>query len=212
MAKPKLAHGDVFALPLPGGEYLFGRVMLDVRKCVRQGLLPKDSPLLGLSPVLVEMHCGVSATTDFQKSELLIPGAFVQPQEIGKTWPIVANVPVDPREVRFPESLVGFMHDRGQCAFECGEMRIPLPLSHDDYERIAIRKTLHSSFLWPFTCLRQLGRGSEVPTEYVMASLHHSDLRVSPERARVYRYLPFKASDPYFEQQAMMGLDVSRLY
>lgn len=212
MPKSKLEHGNVFAVPLPGGGFLFGRVMLDVRRCVRRGLLPVDSPLSGLSPVLIEMYRGVSATTDYQPSELLIPGAFVQSQEIGKSWPLVANVPVNPREVQFPESLIGFMHERGQCAFECGEMSIPLPLSLEECHRIDVHKTLHSSLLWPYTCLRQLGRDSEVPKEYVMASLHHSDLRFSSQRARMYRYLAIKASESYFEQQVKMGHDISRLY
>jgi hypothetical protein len=146
-------------------------------------------------------------------SSRLISGAFVEASEVGSTWPIVGHSPIDPKIVDFPETLVGLMHDTGCAAFECGEIRIPLPLTYSDYQdRIAVVTRVHSAFLWPYICLRVLGREAEVPVGYKMATLAGSDLRLSPFRKEVYQYLPFSMEESYYAKQRQMGLNLERLY
>jgi hypothetical protein len=211
MGKPK--HGDIFAVPLPDGTYLCGRVMLDIASCRKRRLVPSGCPLAFLAGAfLIEMYRQVQPRPEYTPSAVLVPGAFVDPDEVGGDWPIIAHQAVDPRAVEFPESLIGRMTPIGQVAFECGEMRIPLPLKHAELDRVGEYSTFHSILLWPYTCLRMLGREGEVPLDYKMATLSGSDLRFSAHRNRIYKHLPFKKELSYFEKQAQLGLHLERLY
>jgi hypothetical protein len=207
-------HGKLFAVPLPDGTFLCGRVMLDIYGCVKRRLFPQDSPLSGLGKAyLIEMYSAVVPKPVYSPSPILIAGAFVESQEVGKSWPIIGDSPIDPRRVEFPEGLLIYMHTHGQVAFQCGEIHLPVPLSDDDLEgRIAERICRHSAYLWPYTCLRTLGRESEVPVDYKMASLSGGDLRLSPFREEVYQNLPFSMEESYFQKQSKMGLHLERLY
>lgn len=209
-----LAHGALFAVPLPNGTFLCGRVLLDIYGCLQRRLFPAGSPLSGLGKAyLIEMYSAVVSVPEYMPSPILISGAFVESQEVGTTWPIIGLKPVDPKTVEFPEGLLIFMHTHGQVAFQCGEIHLPVPLSdYDLEERIVERTRRHSAFLWPYTCLRTMGRELEVPVDYKMASLSGGDLRLSPFREEVYRYLPFGMKESYFQKQATLGLHFERLY
>ncbi len=209
----KLANGTLFGVPLPDGTFLCGRVMLDVYGCLKRRLFPHDSPLPGLGKAyLVEMYSAILQKAEYVASEVLIPGGFVESDEVGDSWPIIGSRPVDPHDVSFPEALIGFMNPIGEVAFRCGEIQIPLPLSHHDLDRIGVSSTRHSAFLWPYTCLRVMGRGDEVPKGYEGATLVGSDLRYSPFREEVYEKLPFPMDQPYFAKQSQLGLQFERLY
>jgi hypothetical protein len=211
MGQPK--HGDIFAVPLPDGSYLCGRVMLDIAACVKRRLFPSGCPLAFLKGAfLIEMYRQVQPRPVFVPSPVLVPGAFVDSDDVGGDWPIVAHLAVDPRAVEFPEALIGRMTPIGQVAFECGEMRLPLPLKHAELDRVGEYTCTHSILLWPYTCLRLLGREAEVPVDYKMATLAGGDLRFSAHRDRIYKYLPFRKELPYFEKQAQLGLHLERLY
>ncbi|MEX0701607.1 MAG: immunity 26/phosphotriesterase HocA family protein [Planctomycetales bacterium] len=212
--KKKIAKGDVFAVPLPDGTYLCGRVMLDIYAATRRRLFPADSPLPGLGKsLLVEMYDEPATTPEYTASAVLIPGAFVDDGVIGIEWPVVDHVPINPKGVSFPEAIVGFMHSSGQMAFECGEIRLPLPIYLSEQRRIGVYMTVHNTFLWPFYCLYQLGRDSEVPEAYRgKCHLCDSDLRFSEHRATIYRHLPLDPNDSYYEQQKQLGLKSERLY
>ena len=211
---PTLANGIIFAVPLPDGTFLCGRVMLDLYGCVKRRLFSNESPLVGLGRTyLVEMYSTVSSSPKSTTSPLMISGAYVESSEVGTTWPIIGSAPIDPNTVEFPETLIGVMHDTGCAAFECGEIRIPIPISYHDYQdRIAVVTTVHSAFLWPYTCLRLLGREPEVPSNYQMATLKGSDLRSSSFRKEIYNDLPFPMSESYHTKQRRMGLNLDRLY
>jgi hypothetical protein len=213
MDKPK--HGDIFAVPLPDRTYLCGRVTLDISACLTRRLVPAGSPLTGMlgGAFLIEMYRQVLPGLEYIPSPLLVPGAFVDcSDEVGSSWPIVAHQDVDPQKVEFPEALIGYRTSVGQVAFDCGEMRIGLPFKHAELDRVGEFTRLHSAFLWPYTCLRLLGRESEVPTDYKMATLAGSDLRFSPHRDRIYQHLPFRKELSYFEKQAQLGLHIEHLY
>lgn len=209
----KTAHGTIFAVPLPDGTFLSGRVMLDIYACLKRRLLPADSPLPGLGKAyLIEMYSAISGRAEYTPSDILIRGAFLESDDVGDTWPIIGHKPVDPHEVEFPESIIGHMHALGGCDFQCGEISIPLPLDHATTDKVGEFKCRHSAFLWPFTCLRVLGRESEVPQDYKMASLDGADLRRSKHRGTIYEYLPFRMDTCYFEKQKAMGLNFERFY
>jgi len=213
MKMKKLPHGTVFAVPLPDETYICGRVLLDIYGCLRRRLFPHDSPLPAYGKAyLVEMYSTVLERPEHVPSPVLIEGAFVESKEVGNAWPIVGEEPVDPRKVEFPESLIGFRHELGDVAFDCGEIRIPLPVTREVLARANAEGSRHSSFLWAHTCLQTMGRASEVPSEYKAATLGGTDLRISPHRAEIYKHLPFRMEQSYFEKQAMLGLNFERLY
>src|SRR5262245_40752161 len=125
-----LVHGTLFAVPLPNGTFLCGRVLLDIYACLQRRLFPAGSPLSGLGKAfLIEMYSAVVPASEYIPSEILIRGAFVESQEVGRTWPIIGTKPVDPKAVEFPEGLLISMHTHGQVAFQCGEIHLPIPLS-----------------------------------------------------------------------------------
>jgi hypothetical protein len=213
MSKPR--HGDIFAVPLPDGTYVCGRVMLDIYACMKRRLLPAGSRLAGLlcDSFLVEMYRQVAPRPEYVPSPVLVPGAFVNcSDEVGSVWPVVARQAVDPRTVEFPESLIAHITAVGQVAFQCGEIDISLPFRYAELKVIEEYTRIHSTGLWPYTCLRLLGRDREVPTNYKMATLSGGDLRLSAHRDRIYKHLPFPKELSYFEKQAQLGLHLERLY
>lgn len=209
----KLAHGTLFAVPLPDGTYLPGRVILDIYGCFKRRLFSEDSPLPGLGKgFLVEMYSKATNAAEFCNSRILIPGAFVETDNLAVSWPVVGHLAVNPRTVEFPESLVCYMHQNGEVAFECGEIRIPLPLELDDLDRIGVLMGRHSAYYWPYICLKEMGREAEFPDECNKDSLAENDLRFSAARKKVYKHLPFKMKQSYYEKQKQMGLNLERLY
>lgn len=214
MSKKQINHGDVFAVPLPDNTYLFGRVMLDIHTITKKKLFPVDSPLPGLGKaLLVEMYQRVFTSTDYKSSDILIPGAFVEPDEVGNEWPIITNVPIDYRDVQFPETMIVNMHAAGEVAYMCGEIRLLLPFSSRELDAMNVFSSRHSAFLWPYLCLHELGRVSEIPDEYrPTCHLNDSDLRYTKHRTKIYKHLPLSPNDSYYVQQKQMGLNLERLY
>lgn len=187
--------------------------MLDIYGCMKRRLFTAGTPLPGLGKaVLIEMYSAVSPVPKYAPSPLLIPGAFIERQEIGRLWPVIGHNAVDPSVVEFPEALIGYHHPEGQVAFHCGEIHLPIQMSHYDLDSIAVFTCIHSALLWPYTCLRTMGREKEVPEGYKTATLADNDLRFSPFREAVYQYLPFSMEEPYFQKQSKMGLHLERLY
>jgi len=206
-------HGTLFAVPLPDGTFVCGRVMLDIHACLKRRLFPADSPLPSLGQsLLVEMYSSISQTPKYSPSPKLISGAYVEPDELGESWHIIGHSPVNPREVEFPETIIGYVHPTGDGEFQCGEIQVSLPLDGDIARRVGQFKTRHSASLWHFTCLRAMGRECEVPKGYEGATMDGTDLRRSPHRAEVYQHLPFPMEMSYYDKQKLMGFDLDRLY
>lgn len=210
----RFVQGDIFAVPLPDGTYLFGRVMLDIYAALKKRLFPADSSLAGMGKaLLIEMYQEVAKTLDYQPSPLLIPGAILEPDEVGVTWPVVSNVPVDVHDVQFPEAMVGNRHPSGDVPFLCGKIRLPLPFTERDLDSMRVLQTVHSEFLWPYVCLHELGREGEIPDDCRPTSnLFGADLRVTQFRSEVYQHLPIRPSDSYYVPQKQLGLELERFY
>ncbi len=213
MDNKSIQNGDVFAVPLPDSTFLFGRVMLNIHATTKKRLFPAGSPLPSLGKaLLVEMYEQPLPSPNYKPSGILVPGAFVEADEVGGTWPIISNVAIDVHDVRFPETMIGHMHDAGEVDFECGEIDIPIPITLREMESMRVLSTRHSAFLWPYICLNAMGRGMEIPGEYTPSChLRDSDLRFSSHRALIYSYLPLNPNDSYYQQQQQLGLRLERL-
>jgi hypothetical protein len=211
--KRKLLHGIIFAVPMPTvGGFISGRVMLDVAGNIKRRMFASDSPLAGLvaGTVLAEMYSKpLTRPEEYTPSPVLIPGAFVLPKEIGKRWPIIGDIPVDPRTVEFPETVIG-RYKEG-VVYECGEMRIPTPLSEKDDDEINARAGFGFADTIAMKCEIALGL---VPRQNSNKGLwlEWSDLRFSKHRARVYEHLPFSMEMSYYEKQKILGHNLERLY
>lgn len=207
------AHGTLFSVPLPDGTYLCGRIVLDIYACFKRRLFQADSPLPMLGKAfLVEMYSGIAQKPEYIPSSKLIRGAFVDSEALGESWSVIGNLPINPREVEFPESLMGHMHSHGGCDFQNGEISIPLPLPYSTTDQVGEVKRRNSSYLWYCTCLRAMGRGAEVPQGYEGATLAGSDLRNSLHRSSIYRHLPFPMEMSHYDKQKQMGFDLERFY
>jgi hypothetical protein len=211
--KKKLLNGVVFANPLPNGQYLCGRVMLDIQGNVKRRLFPSDSALgLFFGTVLVEMYSIPTARPEYVPSPVLIPGELVFAKFIGRDWPIVGEIPVDLRTVEFPEGVSGFEHPKGEADFTCGEIAVPLPLSDRDCDEINARPSVGLGNTIGLRCAIALGLMPERPGFKRGSPISSQDLRFSKYRPRVYEHLPFPMEISYYDKQKMMGLNLERLY
>jgi Immunity protein 26/Double zinc ribbon len=213
---PKFKTGDLFAIKISEGEYVNGRVLLDVkRQCIKPRLVKPDSALGFFNgAILVETYRETFAEPTARLSEVLIPGTFVDTYalESGK-WQVLGNVGVEPTRVEFPEALVGSGY-RSQ--FLRGEVSLPLSLSGEDRDEINVLGTINPSGMLGDTCLYYLGRKDEITKRWVngveTASLAHSDLRFSKYRSEVYRLLGEDEGQSYFEMAMRHGYDIRRFY
>jgi hypothetical protein len=209
---PDASAGDLFALPLPGGEYVTGRVMLDVK---RQGIVPRrireGSPLgFAGDSLLLEIYDNVARDPSPGRSALLVPGIWVY--SLGR-WPIVGHLEIDPTTVSFPQALL----ESGLVAhLVWGDLLLPIPgMSLDEYQSIAVRHSMMPPRGLPEIVLQLLGRGAEVregvlsPTERTLAD---SDLRFSPHQRRVFELLNEPPEEPYYSFALRHGSDTRRFY
>ncbi len=210
----QIRHGDVFAVPLPGGRFIFGRVTLNFARVYKQRLLAEGSHLgMFRRELLVQMYQHISRTPEYVPSPVLIPGAYVWPDEVGKAWPVVAHGHVDCRTVEFPECLYSHPYKEDEATFINGEIFLDLPISKHEYGGVEVRAGIFPPVTWGYNCLHMLGRDEEVPEQWRPGlGLEGDDLRYSPYRDRIYQYLPFDKDLPYWEKQLELGCRLERFY
>jgi hypothetical protein len=208
--------GDVFALPLTPGEFLAGRVLLDVkRQCIRPRRVRQDSTLGFFNgSLLVEVYRTSSPAPRYVDGDVLVPGVFIDPAALdGGTWPVVGHRDVEPRRVEFPQALKGVgVHIH----VVWGELSIPTRLSDPDHRRIGVYPTIEPSAILHEICLYHLGRGDEIHypglTSVELRSLARSDLRFSPSRQEVQRAVDVDIDGSYFETARRQAYDLQRFY
>jgi len=208
--------GDIFSFPLPNGEYLSGRILLDVKQqCVRPKRLKPDSPLGFFSnTLLLETYTRTSSTPSAAPSEVLIPGVFMDAGSLQSgLWEIVGHQEVDPTTVEFPESLLNLgPHPH----FVRGEILLPLGLTSGDLARINVYRTIEPSSMLGEKCAYYLERLSSPESAALppgdIRSLAGSDLRFSEYRDEVYQALGQDKDQSYYEMSTRLGHDIGRFY
>ena len=211
--------GDLFLFPLPTGEWMGGRVMLDVnRQCVQPKLLDPGSPLASFpKALLIEVYRPVFSTPDVRENDIasadvLIPGMSVSAGcfENG-VWHTIGHQEVDPATVEFPETLV----NKGpQAYFVRGEVEIPVDVSFKKIREINAYKTEYPCGILGEIALYQLGRADEIDKPDVavrLRDLARSDLRFSPYRRWIVERLD-EEDQSYHQLSKRMGHDLSRFY
>jgi hypothetical protein len=213
MAKVAKTTGYQFHARSENGYYVFGRVLLDLEYVIRSRILPADSPLGGMPrSILVEMYDHVSDEPVAVDAPVGFSGALVDKPSFTDEWPVYGNKPVLPEELEFPQALVGYMHDKGECAFLWGEIQIPLPFKSEWLYNVKVYLTRHSIRWWPEDTLGALGHMDKVVENYRhAATLATTDLRFNPALDQIEPHLPFDCRGSYFKAQRAMGLNIGRL-
>ena len=218
MKKPKqpFRHGDVFSIPLPDGQFLFGRVVFDVAKQTRKpGVVvsPDNYFTFFRSSILVDVYRDLQAvsTTDFSE-QVLIPGVFTSTTLLDSgVWRVIGNRPVDPTQVEFPEV---FVHSDATAFFERGELFLPTQLTWNEYESLPFRACVNSPYGIGAMGLNYLGRRDLIEEKYLYPQyLEDDDLRYQPQRrAALYQQLGEDPEESYYQLALRHGLDFARFY
>ncbi|MGH9463763.1 MAG: Imm26 family immunity protein [Vicinamibacteria bacterium] len=212
----KFKAGDLFSFPLPADEFMCGRVQLDVKnQCVKPRLLPAGSMLSFFDgAILVEVYRDTSKAPFAARSELLLPGIFIDGKPLASgAWRVMGYEAVDPAKVEFPEGLklLG-----PHAHLVRGEVYLPLKMSGEEMMELDIYPTITGSGLLGDICLNCLGRAKESPNYESLTeserSLAHSDLRFSEHRERIYQLAGADPREPYFEFALRRGFDIRRFY
>jgi Immunity protein 26 len=209
--------GDIFSFPLPTGEYMTGRVMLDVKKqCVHPKLLESGSPLGSHNgDILIEVYKQTFSEPTAERSDILIPGIWTDSASVkGGFWPIIGYETIDPTQVEFPESFI--LYGARTIHFRKGELKLPINITHEEYDQLHILDTTRSSGTLEEVCLYCLGRKDEINdpdlVDVELRSLKRSDLRFNEFRSEAYRRLGEDENQPYFEMALKHGYDIRRFY
>jgi len=209
----RFKHGDIFAVQLPNQQYLFGRILLNVKEqCVKPKLLEPGSLLTFFGgSLLVEMYRKLSAAPGLSESEVLLNGVFVDARSLKRgLWKIIDHQEVDPTQIEFPEGLVAT--GRG-ASFQRGEINMPVALSGQDVSRIHVYPTQQSSLALADICLYYLGLKHLIEHEYRDTKhLRYSDLRFSDHRSEIYQLLGEDESQTYYQMSTKLGYDITRFY
>ncbi len=209
----RFKHGDIFAIQLHNQQYLFGRVLLDVKKqCVKSKLLDPRSPLAFFGgAILVEMYREISVNRDCSGTDVLIPGIFVGPEGFKRDlWAVVDYKEVDPIQVEFPEGLVSSgRHSR----FQRGEINLTLALTGKEKQQIGVAVPQKSALALADICLYYLNLKHLINHEYGdKMHLENADLRFSEHRSRIYQMLGEDENQSYYEMSTRLGYNISRFY
>jgi hypothetical protein len=215
MAK-RFKAGDIFSFQLPAGEYMTGRVMLDVKQqCVRPKLLESGSALGSYNgSVLTEIYRKTFLEPMAECSEILIPGIWTDAISLTEGyWQIIGHEEVDPTAVEFPESFIG--HGARTILFRKGEIKLPIDMTNEEYEQLRVRGATNASGFLGETCLYYLGRKDEINdpelVDVELRSLKHSDL-LNEFRSEAYHRLGEDENQSYFEMSLKHGHDIHRFY
>lgn len=215
MKKQKFNTGDIFAIPLPTGQYLFGRILFDVYKqCNQPGANVPAGTYFDFFAgcFLIEVYEKLTDAPVYQPSSIVLPGVFTSPTFFKNgTWPIVAHQDVNPHEVDFPESLISRYPG---IYFNKGEINLLTKLTEADYERIKVYSTLNSPYGIGAMALHHSGRRELIEERYLYDEyLERTDLRYkSTTRDEIYNQLGEDPKQSYYQLALKHKQDLSRLY
>jgi hypothetical protein len=207
--------GDRFTFQILPGEYLSGRVLLDVEsQCVAPRRLSADAPMSYFGEaVLVEIYGASMAAPGVDASNLLLPSLFLTIAGFsGGRWKVIDNQAVDPAKVDFPATTL-YVQARPHLTW--GELSLPIEMSGEEYERLTQRPIVHTSTL-DLLCLVALGRETEVNPKRGprpdLLRLGHHDLRFAPAGAEVFARAGLGDRGTYYDEALRRGFDTRRFY
>lgn len=217
--KVKCTTGDVFAIPVPDTEFIFGRVLFDVTKQYIK-IVPEEEwkfNYLGFfnKSVLVEMFLGVYTSVedvDFEKKA--VTGTFVFNDFLSEyKGMIVGKREVNPIEVSFPETLGSRNMDY---YLTLGELAFPVDITEQIYydEIKVMPSTGYGYYEVVVATLDFSGRDDLIEEDAKMDNyFRDSDLRSLPDvRKRIWKLAGEDMNKSYYELAKGKGFDLARLY
>lgn len=213
--KNNFTSGGIFATRLEKDQgYVFGRILLDIKKLLRDGLISKKQQLSFFTDAfLVEAfdHIGKSIE-DQPKDKRAIRGLFVDREAAADgTWQKVVERPVKAQDLEFPEYLLNM---EGTIYLIKGEIQVPLEISVGEADRINCRPTMHSSLSFGDLLAKATDREDLIlPFWRDKITLSTSDLRFADPKVRkhVFDLADLDANLAYNELCNLMGIDNKRL-
>lgn len=217
--KKEVKEGDIFSVKIKEDNYIFGRIVF----CPKNQYLKKMTKLefedsafsFFTNALLIETFLGVfDSVLGVDYSQKAVKGKFVHKGFLKEqNIEIVDFKPIKPKDVCFPESL---MSDDTSIYFSVGELKLPLPITDEEYDEIKIHPSFSLS-LWEETIatLDYSGRPDLItdddgPWDKYFA---FSDLRSFPDvRRYIYSLLGENPNQSYYELSKKHGFDLSRLY
>jgi len=202
--------GDIFTQELESGEFMFGRVLMDIEtQCFKSKKVTMDKSNLKNFSIsyVVEAYDVVASSPDLPKDfKTVIPGIVVNPMAFKyDTWKVIGNVPLEsPELVDFQEHCS--FHD-GKLFFSRGEVYLEGSLRDKELESIDTGYQINSPIL--FDLVKELQSTPPNPS----ALLRYDFRYLSKElRERIYAAIGEDPNMSYFELAKNHGFDTSRFF
>ncbi len=217
MAQKKITYkaGDIFAIPVAGNQFVFGRILLDVpRQCMQTGLAERYGGLYNVNCLILEGFDLLKNTPEFEAAPTVIKGYAATDEAIADgTFKIVGHQPVDPREVDFPESVF-MVRFHTAVYFIKGELQLLLPVDRE--KAIAsgfdISCVIHSLESFGTVILALMGSTNLAGAA---VDLPQQDVRFAPPelREKIYALVNEDLSaTPYYDLALKHGFDTARFF
>jgi hypothetical protein len=208
-AKP----GDIFAMQIVNGQYIFGRVLLDISvQCQKSGLIDMhESPLNTFEDsYLIEVYGSINKIPEINDHNVVIHGIVVDSEAFEEdVWKVIGFNKVDPKKIDFNEYLISELD--GEVFFIKGELVIPTDLLEDDYFKFKSFGALKRSIFFDCWLLPLLGREELVDTP---VSLSVSDIRFHSIdiRKEIYENVKEDLKEDYYSLALKHGFDTNRFF
>ena len=217
MAKKVYKTGEMFSVKVSENEYIFGRILFDPNLQYLKKV-PKEKQFSYLDffgrCFLVETYMGVfTSLSDVNFDKIAIKSSFIsnrffKEEKVEK----LSNKPVNPIDVSFPEVLSIY---NDVIYFTVGELRLQVPLSFEEFEKIKVRPSYGSGYWDVIATIMTSKREDLVEDKRDIKDNYFfdSDLRSLPDiREKIYSLLGESSEQSYYELALKHGFDLTRLY
>lgn len=211
--KERAKAGDIFNCRLDDGNYMFGRVLMDVKTQVFDSkiLTKKEETHLRHydTGYVVEVYDAITDSGKIPSSlTVLIPGIAVDADTFeDDLWKVIGFKAVDPKEVAFQESLNYY---DGELDFHCGEVFIsadvPPSLINEEIEEFQLAAFVNSVLLFD-DVYDYLQSGD--PTELLDYDQRFLDKDL---RKLVYQIIGEDINASYYDLALKHGFDTARFF
>lgn len=208
--KTRAKSGDIFVEKLTSGEYMFGRVLLDIKACFKSGIIEMKTSQLrsGSISYLVETYDSISEKAELSESaKVVIPGIVVDSSSFeDDTWKVIGNSSIDPTKVDFQEDIRYYSE---KILLTRGEVMLTAPANDSRLKKFSGGAKMNSGNLFDCT-LAILGK-TELAS---MVNIENYDTRFADPELRkfVYGILGEDSEMSYYDFALKHSFDTARLY
>ncbi len=212
MAKIKI--GDLIRVKLLNGRYMWVHVLFDVQSVIQE---KKEINYYNYfyfyaSCYLVDIYSQISFDEELLDDTIFIKGIFVPRKHLEKET-IISNIPVDYRQIDFPETTGGYDSDNW---LSKGELALgKIPQRKIDKWNNRFNGDFSDIYSIADTVLYMQNRKSEMQRTNYSDDWEHipGDFRYHPKyRKKVYKIIKEDPNLSYYELALKHGFDLARFY